>query len=275
MLDTDARAGNGRTDDGPDDGLGRRPVGELLRRWRERRRLSQLELSNQAEVSTRHLSFLETSRATPSRQMVLHLAEHLDVPLRERNQLLLAAGYAPVYPQHPLDSPRMASVRTAVRQVLTGHDPYPALVVDRWWTLVEANSGAGLFIGGLPAHLLEPPVNVLRLALHPDGLAPQISNLGEWRGHLLARLRAQVMTTADPGLEELYRELAGYPGPAPSEEHQADAIVVPLTIARDGREFSFFSTIATFGTPLDVTVSELMIESFFPADEATGEALRR
>jgi transcriptional regulator with XRE-family HTH domain len=271
VLDTDERSGPG----GADDAMVRRPVGELIRRWRERRRLSQLELSNQAEVSTRHLSFVETSRATPSRQMVLHLAEHLDVPLRERNQLLLAAGYAPVYPQHPLDSPRMASVRTAVRQVLTGHDPYPALVVDRWWNLVEANAGAGVFIGGLPAHLLTPPVNALRLALHPEGLAPQILNIGEWRGHLLARLRSQVMTTADAGLEGLYRELAGYPGPPPSDEHPADAIVVPLRLEHDGRELSFFSTIATFGTPLDVTVSELMIESFFPADEATAEALRR
>ncbi len=197
------------------------------------------------------------------------------VPLRERNQLLLAAGYAPVYPQHPLDSPRMASVRTAVRQVLTGHDPYPAVVVDRWWNLVDANAGAALFIGGLPAHLLQPPANVLRLALHPDGLAPRIRNMGEWRGHLMARLRAQVMTTADPRLEELYRELEGYPGPAPSDDHPADAIVVPLTVERDGQELSFFSTIATFGTPLDVTVSELMIESFFPADEATAAALRR
>lgn len=269
MLDIDDHGGEGGSDV-----LVRRPVGELLRHWRERRRLSQLELSNQAEVSTRHLSFVETSRATPSRQMVLHLAEHLDVPLRERNQLLLAAGYAPVYPQHPLDSPRMASVRTAVRQVLTGHEPYPALVVDRWWNLVDHNAGAGVFIGGLPEHLLRPPVNVLRLALHPEGLAPQILNLGEWRGHLLARLRAQVLVTDDPALAELYRELRAYPGPPATDEHPADAIVVPLRIERDGRVFSFFSTIATFGTPLDVTVSELMIESFFPADEATAAALR-
>jgi transcriptional regulator with XRE-family HTH domain len=266
VLDTDQQA--------PQAGPARRPVGELLRLWRERRRLSQLELSNQAAVSTRHLSFVETSRATPSRQMVLHLAEQLDVPLRERNQLLLAAGYAPVYPQHPIDSPRMASVQTAVRQLLTGHEPYPALVMDRWWNLVEANAGAAVFIGGLPAHLLQPPVNALRIALHPQGLAPQIRNLGEWRGHLMARLRQQVMTTADEQLGRLLVELQGYPGPEHGDDPPADAIVVPLRIATGDRELSFFSTIATFGTPLDVTVSELMIESFFPADQATADALR-
>ena len=250
-----------------------RPVGELLRQWREHRRLSQLELSNQAEVSTRHLSFLETGRSTPSRDMVLHLADRLDVPLRERNSLLVAAGYAPVYTRTPLDSPEMAQVRLAVRQILAGHDPYPAVVVDRYWNLVDANQSASFLTAGAAEHLTGPATNVLRLALHPDGMAPNIVNLGEWRAHLLAQLRRQLDAVADPVLTELYRELLAYPCDdeepdielAPAAGH----LIVPLRIRRGDVELSFFSTIATFGTPLDVTVAELVIESFFPADEVT------
>ncbi|MEU8277597.1 helix-turn-helix transcriptional regulator [Microbispora bryophytorum] len=254
--------------------LHQRPFGELLRQWREHRRLSQLELSNQAEISTRHISFLETGRATPSRDMVLHLSEHLDLPLRERNHLLLAAGYAPVYTESPLDSPGMAAVCEAIRRLLSAHDPYPALVVDRAWDLVDANEGIALLAEGVDPDLLS---NVLRASLHPEGLAPHILNLGEWRAHLLGRLRRQITLTADPRLSELYAELRGYPCDQPEPEVELPGpgdILVPLRVRRAGRELSFFSIVATFGTPLDITVSELAIESFYPADPATAAFLR-
>jgi len=254
-----------------------RPVGELLREWRERRRLSQLALALEAEVSARHLSFVETGRSRPSRDMILHLAEKLEVPLRERNHLLLAAGYAPIYGETVLDSPRLEAVRAAVRQVLAGHEPYPAVVVDRGWNLVDANRSVALFTSGVPRELLAPPTNVLRVSLHPDGMAPRIANLGEWRAHLLGRLRRQVALTADPALATLYDELRAYPcdQPAPEIElPEPGAVVAPLRLRHDGRELAFFSTVATFGTPLDVTVAELVIESFFPADADTAAALR-
>ena len=253
------------------------PVGALLRQWREHHRLSQLDLALQAEISTRHLSFLETGRARPSREMVLHLAAQLDLPLRERNQLLLAAGYAPVYAESALDAPRMAAVRAAVRQVLAAHEPYPAVVVDRGWNLVEANAAVTLLTEGVAPALLEPPVNALRVSLHPEGMAPRIVNLGEWRAHLLGRLRRQVAHTADPMLAQLYDELRAYPcaQPEPTVELPGPGeIVVPLRLRHGDRELAFFSTVATFGTPLDVTVAELVIESFFPGDPATASALR-
>jgi transcriptional regulator with XRE-family HTH domain len=253
-----------------------RPVGELLRSWREHRRLSQLELSLQAAVSTRHLSFVETGRAAPSRELVLQLCEQLDVPLRERNRLLLAAGYAPVYGETPLDAPEMAAVRAAVRQVLLGHEPYPAVVVDRSWRLVDANPSLAHFTDLVAPHLLAPPANVLRASLHPEGLAPHIANLPEWRGHLLGRLRRHVDITADPALADLLEELRGYPG---GGEHDTDPpapgqIVIPLRVRHDAGELAFFSTVATFGTPLDITVAELSIESFYPADATTAAFLR-
>jgi transcriptional regulator with XRE-family HTH domain len=254
--------------------LYQRPFGELLRQWREHRRLSQLELSNRAEISTRHISFLETGRATPSRDMVLHLAEHLDLPLRERNHLLLAAGYAPVYTESSLASPQMAAVYEAIRRLLSAHDPYPAVVVDRVWNLVDANDGIGLLAEGIDPDLLS---NVLRGSLHPEGLAPHIVNLGEWRAHLLGRLRRQITLTADPQLSELYAELRDYPCDQPEPEVELPGpgdILVPLRVRRAGRELSFFSIVATFGTPLDITVSELAIESFYPADPATAAFLR-
>jgi len=257
-----------------------RPVGELVRQWRERRRLSQLDLALQAEISTRHLSFVETGRSTPSREMILHLAEELDVPLRERNGLLLAAGYAPVYAETALDAPdapRMAAVRAAVRQVLTAHEPYPAVVVDRVWTLVDANAGVALLTDGVAPDLLAPPANALRVSLHPDGMAPRIVNLGEWRAHVLGRLRRQAALTADPALAQLYDELRAYPcdQPEPAVEFPGPGdIVVPLRLRHGSRELAFFSTVATFGTPLDITVAELAIESFFPADSDTASVLR-
>ncbi|MGI8336075.1 helix-turn-helix domain-containing protein [Actinomadura scrupuli] len=254
-----------------------RPVGELLRQWRELRRLSQLEFSIQADISTRHLSFVETGRSQPSRDMVLHLAEELEVPLRERNHLLLAAGFAPVYSETALDAPRLTAVRAAVRQVLTGHQPYPAVVVDRGWNLVDANAAAGLFTDGLPADLLAPPTNVLRASLSPGGLASRIVNLGEWRAHLLGRLRRQIALTADPDASALLAELEAYPCDQPEPDHEPSGpgeIVVPLRLRHGDGELTFFSTVTTFGTPLDITVAELAIEAFYPADDATAAVLR-
>jgi len=253
------------------------PIGDLLREWRERRRLSQLDLSVQAEISTRHLSFVETGRSAPSRDMVLHLSEHLELPLRERNHLLLAAGLAPVYGESDLDAPQMAPVRAAVRQVLAAHEPFPAVVVDRSWNLIDANAPIALLTAGADPQLLAPPANVLRLTLHPDGLAGQIVNLGEWRAHLLGRLRRQVALTGDAELTELLAELRNYPCDQPEPEVELPGpgdVVVPMRLRTDAGQLAFFSIVATFGTPLDVTLAELVIESFFPADARTADTLR-
>ncbi|MGK2948106.1 MAG: helix-turn-helix domain-containing protein [Acidimicrobiales bacterium] len=255
-------------------------VGHLLRDWRQRRRLSQLDLSNEAAVSARHLSFVETGRSKPSRELVLHLAEHLEVPLRERNSLLLAAGYAPVYVARPLDAEEMDPVRQALDQILTAHQPFPALIVDRHFDLVTANDAAfTLFTAGVAPHLLEPPVNVVRLGLHPDGLGPRVRNLPELAEHLLIRLQRQLAVAPDPDLAALHAEVSAYPGVA---GHRASTSVDPATLlfvpmvfeGPDGTVLSLFSTLATFGTALDITLAELSIEAFFPADEATAEALR-
>ena len=257
-----------------------RPVGELLRDWRQRRRLSQLALAAEADVSTRHVSFLETGRARPSREMLLRLAERLEIPLRERNALLVAGGYAPVYPERSLDDPALQAARTAVDLVLAGHEPYPAIAVDRHWTLVAANRAVPPLLVGVGPELLRPPVNVLRLSLHPAGLAPRIANLAQWRAHLLERLRQQVEATADPALRALLEELSGYPAPGaggvePRRDLYDAGVVVPLRLRTHRGMLAFFSTTTIFGTPVDVTLSELAIESFFPADPATAEALRR
>lgn len=251
-------------------------VGELLRDWRRRRRMTQLDLALEAGVSARHLSFVETGRSRPSAEMVLTLAEHLDVPLRDRNGLLLAAGYAPVYGQRGLDEPEMGPVRAALDQVLKGHEPYPAVVVDRHWGMVAGNSAIALLTAGVAPELLEPPVNVLRVTLHPDGMAPRIANLAEWRAHLLDRLGRQVVSSGDPALATLFDELSALPGggPPPAIDLEAGAIAVPLRIRADDRELAFISTMTTFGTATDITVSELSIESFFPADEQTAAAVR-
>src|SRR5919106_4150892 len=250
------------------------PLGTLLRDWRQRRRLSQLDLALEAGVSARHLSFLETGRARPSREMVLHLSEQLDVPLRDRNHLLLAAGFAPAYEERPIDAPEMAPVREALQRVLTGHEPYPAVVVDRWWNLAAANSSIAMFTAPVPAHLMEPPVNVLRVSLHPDGMASRILNYGEWRAHLLDRLQRQVALTGDERLAALYDEVTGYPGETGEVHGRGGEIAVPLRYDADGHELAFFSTIATFGTAVDITLAELSIEAFFPADQATTDYLR-
>ena len=251
-----------------------RPVGELLRGWRERRRLSQLDLANQVEVSTRHVSFVETGRSKPSREMVLRLAEHLDVPLRDRNQLLLAGGYAPIYSETSLHSPAMLAIRSALRRLLKAHEPYPALVVDRWWNLVEANAGIALFTEDVAPELLTAPINVLRLTLHPDGLASRITNLVEIRAGVLTSLQRQITSTADPDLQDLYDELRAYSDISRPDQPGPAEVVVPMKLRHGEHELSLLTTISTFGTPVDVTVSELMIEQFFPADDATAELLR-
>jgi transcriptional regulator with XRE-family HTH domain len=250
-------------------------VGTLLRDWRRRRRMSQLDLALAAGVSTRHVSFVETGRSRPSAEMVIQLAEHLDVPLRDRNALLLAAGFAPAYAQRDLDEPEMGPVREAIDRVLRGHAPYPAIVVDRHWGLVAANRAVPLLTRGAAGHLLEPPVNVLRLSLHPEGMAPRIVNLGEWRAHLLDRLGRQAVVSGDPALFALHEELAGYPGGEPGHvpDLEAGAIAVPLRVRVDDEDLAFISTATTFGTATDVTVAELAIESFFPADAATARVL--
>jgi len=249
------------------------PVGDLLRDWRQRRRLSQLDLALEAGVSTRHLSFVETGRAKPSPEMVLHLADELEVPLRERNRLLLAAGYAPVYEERALDEPEMQPVHDAIQLVLDGHEPYPAITVDRGWALVAHNRAAGLLMAGLPEDLLAPPLNVLRASLHPEGMAPRIANLAQWKAHILERLGRQVQLTGDPALRTLYDELDSYPAP-PGDPGPTSDVAVPLRLRTPDGELRFISTVTTFGTPADITVEELSIESFFPADRATAEYLR-
>ena len=233
---------------------------------------SQLDLAIAANVSSRHLSFVETGRSHPTSQMILHLAEHLDVPLRDRNALLLAGGYAPAYPERTLAAPELRAVRGALARVLAGHEPYPAAVVNRWWELVDANAGIGLFTGGVSPALLEPPVNVLRLSLHPDGMAPRIANLPEWRAHLLARLHRQAEATGDQRLFTLHDELKAYPGGQGASPAVTD-VVVPLRYRTPRAELSFLSITAVIGTPMDVTVEELAIESFYPADDQTAAAL--
>jgi transcriptional regulator with XRE-family HTH domain len=244
-------------------------VGQLLRTWRDERRLSQLDLSGRAGVSARHLSFVETGRSRPTREMILRLAEQLDVPLRSRNELLLAGGFAPAYSESDLDGPPLAEILTGLRQVLTGHGPCPAVLVDRHWTMVDANAAVTRLTGDCAPELLEPPVNVLRLALHPDGLAPRTENLAEWRTHLLHRLDRQIAATADPVLRELRAELGGYPGGQLAAGPLG--VVVPFRYAG----LSFFTITSVLGTPRDVTLAELAIEAFLPADAATAAALGR
>jgi transcriptional regulator with XRE-family HTH domain len=256
----------------------REPVGGLLRQWRQRRRLSQLDLACDAGISTRHLSFVETGRAHPSRDMLLHLSEQLDVPVRERNVLLVAAGYAPIFPERPLTDPALTAARSAIDLVLERQKPYPAFALDRQWRIVASNGALPELYEGVAADLLEPPLNAMRLSLHPQGLAPRIVNLAEWRAHLLERLRRQNETFAEPALQELESELRSYPGGVTQTRpihNEGTAIAHMLKLRVGDAVLSLISTITVFGTPLDVTLSELAIESFFPADEATRMALDR
>ncbi|WP_137149171.1 helix-turn-helix domain-containing protein [Mycolicibacterium sp. CR10] len=247
--------------------------GTMLRRWRLRRRLSQLDLALEAEVSARHVSFIETGRSAPSRAMVLRLASVLEVPQREQNRLLVAAGLAPVYAERPLDAPDMAAVRAGVARVLDAFNPYPCVVVDRGWWIVQANTGASVLLDGVAPHLLERP-NALRIALHPDGLAPRIGNLAQWRSHLIERLRRESAISDSDALAELLAEIDSYPGGF-DESHDLGAVAVPLElVTTDGRALRFLSMVTTFGTALDLTAAELSIEAFLPADDATAAALR-
>ena len=257
-----------------------RPVGVHLREWRRRRRMSQLELACEADISSRHLSFLETGRSRPSREMILHLAEQLEVPMRERNVLLVAAGYAPMFPERALDDPSLNAARHAIDLVLEGQKPYPAFAIDRHWRVVASNGAIPELYEGAAPHLLEPPINGLRLSLHPQGLAPRIANLGEWRAHLLTRLRRQIDLTADVVLMDLMREVLQYPMPtsvglARSSVSEEQSLVVPFKIVTSAGLLSLFSTTTVFGTPVDVTLSELALEMFFPADAETAETVRR
>src|SRR3990170_3096441 len=249
-------------------------IGDHLREWRQRRHLSQLDLAGDAEISARHLSFVETGRAAPSREMVLKLAERLEVPLRERNVLLVAAGYAPAFPQRSLDDPALKAARSAIELVLKAHEPNPALAYDRHWNLVSANRMVMPLLAGIPQRLLGQPLNILRLAFHPEGLAARTVNLAEWCSHLLERLPRQCEATADPDLLKLYSELKAYPIPARSAPLSSDNVAIPFKMRLDGETLSFFSTTMIFGTPVDVTLSELALETFFAADDLTAERLR-
>jgi transcriptional regulator with XRE-family HTH domain len=235
-----------------------------------------MDLALEAEISTRHLSFLETGRARPSREMVLHLSEQLEIPLRERNVLLMAAGFAPIFPETSLADPRLEPARRAVDMILKAHEPYPALVVDLRWNLVAANAARDVMMEGVSPDLLSGVINVVRLSLHPDGLAPRIVNLGEWRQHALDRLKRQVDLTADPALAELLEEVKGYPTPPAPDRRPEDYgdVVIPFQLMSGDTVLSLIGTTTVFGTPVDITLSELTLEMFFPADAATADALR-
>lgn len=249
------------------------PFGSLMKSWRQRRRLSQLDLALEADVSARHVSFIETGRSTPSRAMVLRLAAALDVPAREQNQLLIAAGLAPAYSERGLDDPGMSAVRVGVERVLNAYNPFPCLAVDRSWNVLQINAGAGTLLDGVAAHLLAQP-NALRISLHPDGLAPRIRNLAQWRHHVIGRLRREVAVSGAAASAELLAEIEAYPG-GQDETIDLGGVVVPLELdGPDGQVLTFLSTVTTFGTALDLTAAELSIEAFLPADEVTAEALR-
>ena len=256
-----------------------RPIGDMIREWRLRRRLSQLDLACDAEISTKHLSFLETGRAAPSRDMLLHLADRLAVPLRDRNTMLRAAGFAPSYQERALDDPEFQRARRSIELILSVHEPNPALAIDRHWIAMAANRSVACLTAGIDPLLLTPPVNFIRLSLHPAGLAPRIVNLVEWRHHLIVRLQQQIEVTGDPVLVDLVEEVRDYPlppgpaGRAPPRDHEI--VAVPFRLATVHGVLSFFSTTTVFGTPVDITLSELAIESFFPADRATGVIVRR
>ncbi|MBO9505932.1 helix-turn-helix transcriptional regulator [Thalassospira sp. A3_1] len=256
------------------------PFGTVLKVWRKQRRMSQLDLASEAEISSRHLSFLETGRARPSRDMVLHLSECLDVPLRERNTMLIAGGFAPIYAEHDFGTDQSAAIRMAVERILTAHEPYPALALDRHWNMVAANRIVPLLLGGVDPEFLKPPVNILRLSLHPNGLAPRVVNYTEWRDHLLDRMRRQIAVTADAKLRGLYDEASRYRAPEKVTEidiadraGELTGLVVPLVLQSDAGKLRFVSTTTVFGTPVEVTLSELAIETLLPADAQTAAIL--
>jgi transcriptional regulator with XRE-family HTH domain len=247
---------------------------QALRERRIRRRLSQLELALRAGTTQRHLSFLESGRSEPGREMVLRLAESLELPLRERNGLLLAAGYAPAYARTPLDDPALAPVRTALGHILAGHRPYPAIIVDRHGDLVAANAAFDVITDGAAPGLLRPPANAYRLALHPEGLAPRIVNFDEWAQHILERLRAEVLRGPDERLADLHAELTEYVPDGPPEPGPL-GFAVPLRLRSAAGELNLVTTVTTFATAVDVTLAELKLEAFLPMDEATSAILAR
>jgi transcriptional regulator with XRE-family HTH domain len=249
-------------------------VGTLLRDWRQRRRLTQMDLALDADISPRHLSFVETGRAQPSREMLLHLSEELEIPLRERNALLVAGGFAPMYRERGLDDAALAKAREAIELVLAAQKPFPAFALDRRWNIAASNDALPELYEGVSPLLLKDPVNAMRLSLHPQGIAPRIENLAVWRSHLLGRLHRQVGLTGDPALRALLEEVTAYPGDK-TEFPAHDAVLIPLIVRTSLGRLSFFSTTTVFGTPVDVTLSELAIELFFPADDATARAVRR
>src|SRR5579863_4192414 len=250
-------------------------VGEMVRSWRELRRFSQLELATEAEVSQRHLSFIESGRSVPSREMVLHLAEYLEIPFRERNVMLLAAGYSPVYGDRPLEDPTLIHAKAAIDRLLKAHEPYPALTIDRHWNIVGTNRALESLLGGIDSELLRPPANALRISLHPRGLAPNIVNLREWRQHLLDRLKRQFRICRDPALGELLNELSNYPfsstdQPGSCSDPHASEVAIPLRLRTARGELSFLSTVTVFGTPVEIALSEVTLEAFYPADQETA-----
>ena len=256
-------------------------AGPLIKEWRGRRRRSQLDLAVEAGVSTKHLSFVETGRAKPSRELLLTLARHLEVPLRDRNSLLLAAGYAPRYHETQIDDPLSQHVRSSLERLLATHDPYPGLVLDRQWNIVMANEGANRLVAGIPDHVQQPRPNVFRISLHPDGAAANTVNFAEWGGYMLDQLRRLVAATHDPTLIELEREVLSYPNVQALIRDSGDALqpgepqlLVPCRLKVGGTELSLFTMLTTFGTPSDITLDELAVELFFPADAATEAALR-
>lgn len=251
-----------------------------MREWRQRRRMSQLDLALEAQISARHLSFLETGRSRPSREMILRLAEQLAIPVRERNALLVAAGYAPVFQERPLNDPALAPARAAIDAVLDGHKPYPAFAVDRHWKVIASNAALPELYVDVAPELMEPPIDAMRISLHPRGIAPRIANFGEWRAHLLSRLMQQIDVSGDPTLVELLRELSGYPVPGGDDRRRIEAhappeIAVPFRVVLDDEILSFFTTTTVFGTPVDITLSEIALECFYPTDAETAERMRR
>lgn len=249
-------------------------AGVLLRDWRRRRNVSQLDLAHRAGVSPRHVSFIETGRARPTSGMILRLCDQLQVPLREQNRLLLAGGHAPAHPELGLAAPPMAQVSAAIESILAAHLPYPALVIDGAWDLVAANDAVYGLLAGVAAHLLEPPVSVIRLTLDPDGLSSRIDNLSQWHAHLVHRLHREYDASGDPRLAALLAEYPLPPSPeAPAEDPAPPALVVPLVLRVGGEQLSFLSTTTVFGTPQEVTLSELAIEAFYPADDRTRALL--
>lgn len=250
-------------------------LGPMLREWRQRRRMSQLDLALEADISQRHMSFVETGRSQPSRDLIIRLADSLNLTLRNRNALLVAAGFAPANAERAFDDPSLAAARDVVQRILDAHSPFPALAVDRHWHLLAANNSVTALLAGIDESLLAPPVNVLRLSLHPGGLAPRIVNLAEWKHHLLDRLARQVEVSGDEELERLAHELQAYPAPASRAPVAGNgAIAVPFMLDTPLGQLSLLSTTTMFGTPVEVSLSELAIETFFPADRETGERLR-